>query len=74
MSIMGQKLPTAKVCAAICFLRGAVVLSTPACTSYTGFMANRFFLGFIESGVSPAFMLVTSKWYTNEEKVLRMGF
>lgn len=37
-------------------------------------MANRFFLGLIESGVSPLFMLVTSKWYTNEEQVLRMGF
>ena len=36
-------------------------------------MVNRFFLGLIESGVSPAFMLVTSKWYTNEEQVLRSG-
>lgn len=48
-------------------------MTTPACTSYAGFMVNRFFLGLIESGVSPAFMLVTSKWYTNEEQVLRSG-
>ncbi|KAJ4137145.1 hypothetical protein NW768_002726 [Fusarium equiseti] len=74
LSILGQKLPTAKVCAGICFFWGAVVLSTPACTSYGGFMTNRFFLGLIESGVSPVFMLVTSKWYTNSEQVLRMGF
>ncbi|KAF5665259.1 allantoate permease [Fusarium circinatum] len=74
LSILGQKFPTAKVCAAICFLWAIVVLSTPACTSYSGFMANRFFLGLIEAGVSPLFMLVTSKWYTNEEQVLRMGF
>ncbi|KAL3605082.1 hypothetical protein FPOAC2_00024 [Fusarium poae] len=62
LSILGQKLPAAKVCAGICFFWGAVVLSTPACTSYGGFMTNRFFLGLIESGVSPVFMLVTSKW------------
>jgi MFS family permease len=37
-------------------------------------MANWFFLGLVESGVSPVFMLVTSKWYTNEEQVFRMGF
>jgi predicted MFS family arabinose efflux permease len=37
-------------------------------------MTNRFFLGLVESGVSPVFMLVTSKWYTNSEQVLRMGF
>lgn len=36
-------------------------------------MTNRFFLGLIESGISPLFMLVTSKWYTNEEQVLRSG-
>jgi MFS family permease len=34
-------------------------------------MVNRFFLGLIESGVSPAFMLVTSKWYTNDEQLFR---
>lgn len=55
----------------ICLVWGAVVLCTPACTSYGGFMANRFVLGLVESGVSPAFMLVTSSWYTNEEQVLR---
>jgi MFS family permease len=74
VSFLGQKLPTAKVCSAICLLWGAVVLSTPACTSYEGFLANRFFLGVIEAGVAPLFMLVTSKWYTNEEQLLRMGF
>ncbi|KIL85006.1 hypothetical protein FAVG1_11877 [Fusarium avenaceum] len=33
MDILELKLPTIKVCAVICFLRGAVVLSTPAYTS-----------------------------------------
>lgn len=37
-------------------------------------MANRFFLGLIESGVSPSFMLVTSMWYTNSEQILRASF
>ncbi|KAH8673289.1 major facilitator superfamily domain-containing protein [Xylariales sp. PMI_506] len=74
LSLLAQKLPTAKVCATICLLWGAIVLTTPACKNYSGFLANRFFLGLIESGVSPAFMLVTGKWYTNEEQVLRTSF
>lgn len=46
---------------------------TPACTSYHGFLVNRFFLGIIESGVSPPFMLVVGLWYTQREQVLRSG-
>ncbi|KAJ5128113.1 hypothetical protein N7448_008892 [Penicillium atrosanguineum] len=73
LSVLSQRLPTAKVCAALCMAWGAIVLTTPACTSYGGFIVNRFFLGVVESGISPAFMLITSKWYTNQEQVLRSG-
>lgn len=48
-----------------------VVLCTPACTSYSGILVNRFMLGVIESGVSPAFMLCTGMWYTHSEQVFR---
>ncbi|KAI9367338.1 major facilitator superfamily domain-containing protein [Aspergillus egyptiacus] len=60
-----------KVCPAICFLWAVVVLCTPACTNYTGMLINRFMLGLIESGVSPAFMLCTGMWYTHSEQVFR---
>ncbi|KAF4987264.1 hypothetical protein FGRMN_10466 [Fusarium graminum] len=73
-SILGQKPPTAKVFAAICFLWGVVVVLTPVCYSYETFMVNWFFLGFVESGNSHMFKLVTSKWYTNDEQILKAGF
>ncbi|KAG5927387.1 hypothetical protein E4U42_002298 [Claviceps africana] len=34
------------------------IITSPAITSYSGLLVNRFFLGFIGSGVSPIFMLV----------------
>ncbi|KAJ4380369.1 hypothetical protein N0V86_004680 [Didymella sp. IMI 355093] len=41
--------------------------------SKTGFYAQRFFLGFLESGVSPMFMLIVGGWYKKREQALRMG-
>lgn len=35
--------------------------------------AQRFFLGFLESGISPMFMLVVGGWYKKQEQALRMG-
>ncbi|KAJ4345101.1 hypothetical protein N0V95_005914 [Ascochyta clinopodiicola] len=37
------------------------------------FYAQRFFLGFLESGVSPMFMLIVGGWYKKREQALRMG-
>ncbi|KAL3429079.1 major facilitator superfamily domain-containing protein [Aspergillus tetrazonus] len=65
------KFTVGKVCPIICFLWAVVVLTTPACTNYTGMLVNRFMLGLIESGVSPAFMLCTGMWYTHSEQVFR---
>ncbi len=47
------------------------MLTTPSCTSYSGILANRFFLGVVEAGVSPVFMLIIGVWYTQSEQVLR---
>ncbi|KAH8703490.1 putative MFS transporter [Talaromyces proteolyticus] len=71
ISWLSQKFTVGKVCPIICFLWAVVVLSTPACKSYAGILVNRFMLGLIESGVSPAFMLCTGMWYTHSEQVFR---
>lgn len=47
------------------------MLSTVACTSYGGLLANRSALGLVESGISPIFMLVVGLWYTHPEQVMR---
>lgn len=40
-------------------------------STYSGFVAVRFFLGFAEGAVSPAFVTLTSIWYRKKEHALR---
>ena len=49
------------------------MMSTAGCTGFRGFYAQRFFLGMIESGVSPMFMLIVAGFYKKHEQALRMG-
>jgi hypothetical protein len=42
------------------FYVGICLMTTAACTSYQGLYVQRFFLGALESGVSPGWMLVVS--------------
>lgn len=44
-------------------------LSAP--TSFAGFAAVRFLLGFAEGAVSPAFITITSVWYRKDEHASR---
>jgi hypothetical protein len=56
--ILAQRFPVERVASAIVTLWGLTLILTTACTSYRGIYAQRFFLGFLESGVSPMFMLI----------------
>lgn len=55
------------------FLWGAVVALTAACTNYGGLMTVRFLLGVAEATISPAFLYITSSWYTRSEIPTRVG-
>ncbi len=48
-------------------------MATAGCQSFHGLYAQRFFLGMVESGVSPMFMLVVAGFYQKHEQALRMG-
>lgn len=74
ISLLAQRFPTRWVITAICLRWGVVVLSTPACKTFEHFLVNRFFLGLIEAGVSPMFMLVVGLWYTHAEQVSRSSW
>ncbi|KAI9149877.1 Thiamine pathway transporter THI73 [Paramyrothecium foliicola] len=74
LSLLAQKYSTRVVITCITFLWSIVVLTTPACRSYGDFLANRFILGLIESGVSPIFMLIVGLWYTHAEQVSRSSW
>ncbi|KAI9170604.1 transporter [Paramyrothecium foliicola] len=63
-----QKLPLGKLLAANVFIWGVVVACSAVTTNWAGLMALRFLLGFFESCVQPAMMLLTSMWYTRDEQ------
>ncbi|OAL32387.1 hypothetical protein AYO22_00409 [Fonsecaea multimorphosa] len=71
--IMAQRFPIEKVAAGIILAWGICLICTPACHNWQGLFAQRFFLGFIESGVSPMFMLVVGQFYKKNEQALRIG-
>lgn len=52
---------------------GAVVAATAACSSFGGLMAVRVLLGVAEATITPAFMFLTSSWYTRDEIPVRTG-
>ncbi|KAJ4988142.1 major facilitator superfamily transporter [Stagonosporopsis vannaccii] len=67
------RLPVAKYLAANTFVWGAVVALTAACTNYGGLVTLRFFLGVAEATITPAFLFITSTWYTRDEIPTRTG-
>jgi MFS family permease len=70
-SLLAQRFRPKRVCSVLTVVWGTIVLLTPTCTSFAGILANRFFLGLVESGVSPIFMLVVGLWYTQREQSFR---
>ncbi|KAK0532069.1 hypothetical protein OC834_002727 [Tilletia horrida] len=54
-------------------LWGAIAILTPVVQNYHGLVAQRFFLGAVESAVSPGFVLVTRMWYVRDEHPVRLG-
>ncbi|OQV07347.1 hypothetical protein CLAIMM_11797 [Cladophialophora immunda] len=71
MMYLSQHYPTSRVLSLATFLWGAVVMSTAGCSNYAGIMLNRFFLGFLESTVAPAFTVFVTFWWTRDEQALR---
>jgi MFS family permease len=44
-----------------------------ACTSFSGLMATRFFLGLFEAGCLPLFSMITAQWYRRAEQPVRVA-
>lgn len=71
--LMAQRWPIERVAAAIVIVWGVCLMTSAACNTWKTFYVQRFFLGFLESGISPMFMLVVGGWYKKHEQALRMG-
>lgn len=50
---------------------GLTCMATALVTSFRGLYAQRFFLGFLESMLPPAFMVIVSSFYTQREQTWR---
>ncbi len=72
--LLARRFPVERVASIIVVLWGLCLLLTAQCTNYQGLYAQRFFLGALESGISPMFMVVVSSWYRKNEQALRMGY
>lgn len=73
-ALLAQRFPISRFLFALIIVWEFVLWQRPEsqtgkdCT-YTDF----FFLGALESGVTPAFMMVVGRWYKRSEQSLRMG-
>ncbi|WWD22657.1 hypothetical protein CI109_107150 [Kwoniella shandongensis] len=74
MGLIFARLPIVKTASACVLIWGIVCILTVVCTSYSGFVAQRFFLGFTESAVSPAFVAICALWWKPQEQAKRIGF
>ncbi|KAL4874220.1 major facilitator superfamily domain-containing protein [Aspergillus karnatakaensis] len=69
-----RRLPVGKYTAANIFFWGIALTCHAATSDYAGLLACRFFLGAFEATVTPAFVLITSMWYRQNEQGRRMGY
>ncbi|KAE9582897.1 putative transporter [Colletotrichum fructicola] len=63
-----QKFPVAKYLSVNVFCWGVVIACSAAAKNFAGLMVVRFLLGVFESCVQPAFIIMTSMWYTKREQ------
>ncbi|CAM1501227.1 Fc.00g103890.m01.CDS01 [Cosmosporella sp. VM-42] len=67
-------LPLGKYTSGNIILWGGVLACHVFAMNYAGLLSVRFFLGALEATVTPAFVILTSIWYKQNEQAKRMGF
>jgi len=72
-AVLVQKLPVGKYIAGVTFIWGAVVAVTASTSNFGGLAVCRILLGMAEATISPAFIFITSTWYTRSEIPFRLG-
>lgn len=56
--ILAQRYPIERVASIVVTLWGLCLILTTVCRNYQDIFAQRFFLGVLESGISPLFMVI----------------
>ncbi|OTA99803.1 hypothetical protein M426DRAFT_16123 [Hypoxylon sp. CI-4A] len=68
------RFPIGRVVAIATMLWGAVLMTTAASRSFASLMTIRAILGCMESCINPAFIVISSQWWTRDEQPLRISF
>ncbi|KAJ3808779.1 major facilitator superfamily domain-containing protein [Lentinula aff. lateritia] len=68
-----QRLPLGKYLAFSISAWGAVLACSAACTNFTGLVIVRTLLGIFECVCQPAFVFLSTMWYTRDEQALVIG-
>ncbi|KAF8915909.1 major facilitator superfamily domain-containing protein [Mucidula mucida] len=68
-----QRLPIAKYLSFNIMAWGAVLACTAACNNFTGLVVVRTLLGMFECICQPAFVFLSTMWYTRDEQALVIG-
>lgn len=71
LTYLFQRFNIGRTVGTVVILWGIVAMSTAGVTTFQGLYAQRFFLGFTESIVPTAFMVVISGYYTQAEQTWR---
>lgn len=74
MTFVLQRLHIGRVLGIVVIIWGMIAMLTATVTSWRGLIAQRFFLGFVESILPTAFMCIVSGYYTQQEQALRQSW
>lgn len=69
-----QRCPLGTYVSGVVVLWGGIAACHAACHSYGAFLGVRFFLGFMEAALPPAFILLMGRFYTRDEQIIRTSF
>lgn len=72
-TLLLQRFRMGRVLGPLVLLWGAIAMLTAAVTSWQGLYAQRFFLGYVESVIPTAFMIIVGSYYTQKEQALRQS-
>lgn len=70
-ALLLQRFPVVKTASVFIVIWGIIMCCHAAVHNYAGFEALRVMLGALESGITPAFVIITGQWYKREEQYFR---
>ncbi|KAL0575525.1 hypothetical protein V5O48_006448 [Marasmius crinis-equi] len=73
-NLLMQKFPVNKYLAVNIFLWGVLLMAQAASRNFTDLAILRILSGAAEATADPAFVLITSLWYTREQQPSRIGY